>query len=64
VVGPAIARKATPEYLGEDGGFLVYAVGTIAIGMHFDFPYRHVALLDGTPIQDWPGTIAPTVGGA
>jgi hypothetical protein len=64
LVGPAIARKAPPEYRGEDGGFLVYAVGTIAIGMRFDFPYRRVALLDGTPIQDWAGTIEPTVGGA
>lgn len=63
-MGLAIARDRSPDYRGADGGFVVYAVGTIAIGMRFDFPYRRVALPDGTPIQDWTGTIAPTVGGA
>lgn len=64
LVSPAIARNTPADYLGTDGGFLVYAVGTIAIGMHFDFPYRRVALPDGTPIQDWKGSIEPTLGGA
>jgi hypothetical protein len=63
-VSAVLAREAAPDYRGDDGGYLVYAVGTIAIGMRFDFPYRRVALPDGTPIDDWLGTIAPTVGGA
>lgn len=63
-VGPAVARDRFPEYRGDDGGFLIYAVGTIAIGMRFDFPYRRVALPNGEPVQDWTGTIAPAVGGA
>lgn len=63
-MGVAIARDTSPDYRGADGGFVVYAVGTIAIGMRFDFHYRRVALLDGTPSQDWAGTIAPIVGGA
>jgi hypothetical protein len=61
---PANARKSPSNYHGNDGGVLVYSVGTIAIGMRFDFPYRRVARFDGTPVQDWSGTIEPTVGGA
>ena len=61
---PAMAGNTSSDYRGDDGGYLVYAVGTIAIGMRFDFPYRRVALLDGTTVQDWQGSIAPTVGGA
>ena len=64
LMSPAIARKAPPDYVGDDGGVLVYSVGTIAIGMRFAFPYWRVALLDGTPIRDWEGAIEPTVGGA
>ena len=64
LMSPATARKAPASYSGNDGGFLVYSVGTIEIGMRFDFPYRRVALPDGTPAQDWQGTIEPTVGGA
>jgi hypothetical protein len=63
-MGSVFARDESPDYRGDDAGFLVYAVGTIAIGMRFDFPYRRVALPDGKPVQDWAGTIAPTVGGA
>jgi hypothetical protein len=61
---PALARKAPPEYTGSDGGYLVYAVGTIAIGMNFDFPYRRISAADGSAVTDWKGVIEPTVGGA
>lgn len=64
VATPALAAKKSPAYAGEDGGYLVYGVGTIAIGMHFDFPYRRAATPEGTTVDDWKGTIEPTVGGA
>lgn len=58
------AKKAEADYAGDDGGYLVYSVGTIRIGMHFDFPYRRVATADGGVVDDWKGHIEPTVGGA
>jgi len=61
---PALAAKAPVEYAGADGGYVAYAVGTITLGMHFDFPYRRVAQADGTPVNDWKGTIEPKLGGA
>jgi hypothetical protein len=64
IATPALAAKATAQYAGEDGGYVAYAVGTIAIGMHFDFPYRRVAGPDGAPVNDWKGTIEPKLGGA
>jgi hypothetical protein len=57
-----MAGNTSSDYRGDDGGYLVYAVGTIAIGMRFDFPYRRVALRDGTTVQDWQGSIAPDGG--
>lgn len=61
---PALAAKAPAQYAGDDGGYVAYAVGAIAIGMHFDFPYGRVALPDGTAVSDWRGTIEPKLGGA
>lgn len=61
---PALAAKKPVQYAGEDGGYLVYGVGTIAIGMHFDFPYGRVAGPDGAAVTDWRGSVEPTVGGA
>lgn len=61
---PALAAKAPAEYAGADGGYVAYAVGTITLGMHFDFPYRRVAQRDGAPVNDWKGTIEPKLGGA
>ncbi len=58
------AEKSADAYTGQDGGYLVYSVGTIAIGMKFAFPYQRVALTDGTAVTDWPGSIEPRVGGA
>ena len=61
---PVAARKAAPEYTAADGGYLVYSVGTIRIGMDFTFPYSRSALSDGTSVDDWKGEIEPTTGGA
>ncbi|HRD27707.1 MAG TPA: hypothetical protein PLO65_05345 [Caulobacter sp.] len=64
LASPAMAAKPATEYAGADGGYLAYAVGDIALGMHFSFPYRRVALPDGAPVSDWKGEIAPRLGGA
>ncbi len=61
---PASAAPKPAAYAGPDGGYLVYSVGTIRIGMQFGFPYRRTALPDGTPAKDWKGEIEPAVGGA
>lgn len=60
----APAMAADKEYDGADAGYLVYAVGTLRIGMHFDFNYRRLTLPDGTPTADWKGKIRPRLGGA
>jgi hypothetical protein len=59
---PALA--ADKEYDGADAGHLVYAVGTLRIGMHFDFNYRRLTMPDGAPADDWKGKIRPRLGGA
>ncbi len=64
IATPALTAKPPAEYAGADGGYVAYAVGTITLGMHFDFPYRRVAAADGTPVTDWKGTIEPKLGGA
>jgi hypothetical protein len=64
IATPALAARAPAQYAGEDGGYVAYAVGTIAIGMRFDFPYGRVALPDGTAVNDWRGSIEPKLGGA
>jgi hypothetical protein len=64
IATPALAAKAPAPYAGEDGGYVAYAVGTITLGMHFDFPYGRVALPDGTAVNDWRGLIEPKLGGA
>lgn len=64
IATPAFAAKAPVEYAGEDGGYVAYAVGTITLGMHFDFPCRRIAQADGAPVNDWMGTIEPKLGGA
>ncbi|MBP7704830.1 MAG: hypothetical protein KA105_06040 [Caulobacter sp.] len=64
VATPALAAKKAAAYDGADGGYLVYGVGTVAVGLHFDFPYRRIATPDGAIVSDWKGTIEPTLGGA
>lgn len=64
VATPAAAAPKAVDYAGPDGGYLVYSVGTIRIGMTFEFPYRRTALPDGAAANDWKGAIRPTVGGA
>ena len=61
---PVAARKTAAEYAADDGGYLVYSVGTIRIGMQFTFSYRRSSLSDGTPTKDWEGNIEPVTGGA
>lgn len=58
------AAKSQAQYDGADGGYLVYSVGTIRIGMQFTFPYRRIASADETPTADWKGEISPKMGGA
>ena len=58
------AQGRDKDYAGTDGGWLVYAVGTVKIGMHFAFSYRPVAGADGSPVQGWSGKIEPRLGGA
>ena len=64
LVLPASSSAKKREYDGTDAGYLVYAVGTVKIGMHFDFNYRRFATLDGVPAQDWKAKIEPRLGGA
>ena len=61
---PAAAQKKDKDYVGEDAGYVVYAVGTIRIGMRFTFPYRRIETLEGQRVDDWKGRIRPHVGGA
>ena len=61
---PVASFARTPDYAGPDAGYLVCSVGTVRIGMHFDFSYRRVATADGARVQDWNGKIEPRVGGA
>lgn len=62
-VSSAEARTSENDYAEQDGGYLVYSVGTIRIGMDFAFPYSRTALLDGSPVDDWKGVIEPKLGG-
>jgi hypothetical protein len=65
VIGMASPAQAKDkDYTGTDGGYAVYAVGTIAIGTHFDFFYNRTLTSDGQAVSDWKGRIEPTVGGA
>ncbi len=64
LASPALARPSAADYAGADGGYLVYAVGDIVMGMDFGFPYRPVTLLNGVPAKDWKGEIEPRLGGA
>lgn len=59
----ASAKSAKDDYSENDGGYLVYSVGTIRIGMDFSFPYKRVAQLDGSSVNDWSGVIEPKLGG-
>lgn len=60
----APAHSRDKDYQGADAGYLVYAVGTVRIGMDFDFSYRQTAGADGGPGQGWRGKIEPKLGGA
>src|SRR5436190_15999142 len=64
LVLPAASSAKSREYEGADAGYLVYSVGTVRIGMHFDFSYRRLSTLEGAPTQDWRGKIEPKLGGA
>lgn len=57
----APAQGRDKDYAGADGGWLVYAVGTVRIGMDFDFSYRQAG---GPAGQGWGGKIEPRLGGA
>jgi hypothetical protein len=61
---PAIGAEKSSNYTGADAGCVIYAVGTIKIGMQFVFPYKRVASSDGSPVSDWKGEIKPRIGGA
>lgn len=61
---PALAKPKPVDYAGPDGGYLVYSVGDIALGLDFDFQFHRVALPDGSPANDWKGKIEPSLGGA
>lgn len=58
------AHGRDKDYAGADAGYLVYAVGTVRIGMDFDFSYRQTAGADGRPGEGWKGKIEPRLGGA
>lgn len=64
LIFPAAASGKERDYEGADAGYVVYAVGTTKIGMKFDFSYHRLATGEGQPVDDWDGTIKPTVGGA
>ena len=59
----AAQAKPPTDYSQPDGGYLVYSVGTIRIGMDFSFPYHRVSEPDGTAVNDWSGLIEPKLGG-
>ena len=61
---PLPAHGRDKDYAGADSGYLVYAVGTVRIGMHFTFSYRQTEGADGAPGAGWRGKIEPRVGGA
>lgn len=64
-VTPASAAREPRPYAGPDGGWLVFAVGTVdGFGMDFGFPYHRLAGADGAPAPPWRGTIQPRLGGA
>lgn len=64
LASPASARPKATDYSEPDGGYLIYAVGDITLGMHFGFPFHRIALPDGAPVRDWSGAISPSLGGA
>ena len=64
LVLPCASSAKPREYAGPDAGYLVYSVGTVRIGMHFDFSYRRLSTLEGAPAEDWRGKIEPKLGGA
>lgn len=62
---PAFAAREPRPYDGADGGWLVFAVGTVdGFGMDFGFPYRRLAGADGAAAPEWKGMIEPRLGGA
>lgn len=60
----APARSPPKDYAGPDGGYVVYSVGTMRIGMDFSFFYHRNSLPDGTSANDWKSEIEPYLGGA
>ena len=60
----APAKSPPKDYAGADGGYLIYSVGTIKIGMDYSFAYHRTAAPDGTAVNDWKSRIEPSLGGA
>lgn len=62
---PAFAVREPRPYAGADGGWLVFAVGTVnGFGMDFGFPYHRLAGADSATAPLWRGAIQPRLGGA
>ena len=59
----ANATNIEQDYTGNDGGYLLYSVGSIAFGMNYTFfyKYRENAAID--PKSPWNGEISPKTGG-
>jgi hypothetical protein len=60
----ASARSLPKDYAGPDAGYVVYSVGTIQIGMDYNFSYHRVSAPGGAPANDWKSKIEPYLGGA
>jgi len=68
----ASAGRQPQEYNGEDGGYLVYSVGSIAFGMNYTFFYKYDDPNQANPRSQsrsqsnslWNGHISPKTGGA
>ncbi len=61
---PAAAKGGDRDYQGADGGYLVYSVGTIKIGMDFAFGWNRKLTPGETPEKPFKGVIEPRLGGA
>ena len=61
---PASARARDKDYAGADGGWLVYAVGSIKMGLDFEFSYAPLPGTAAAADKAWRGKIEPRLGGA
>lgn len=60
----ASAKAQAKDYAGADGGWLVYAVGSIKFGLDFSFSYAPLAGTAAAADKAWEGRIEPRLGGA